>query len=216
MTQKIYSYDENGKFIRESFARRDPLEKEERYLIPRNATTLKPDKALFVEGKIVKFTNGSWVQEIIEKEPEPTDEELLQEAKDKKIAEIKILRNKQLIKNTPQTIIYGGNLLNKSFDIDPREHIPLFNAFINKLQERIDNGEDKPTRRWTDSEGNRLSLDIDDFRSLRNHLDERDEQEHDQEILKRKQIQRLSSSNKSKKNRIKDIEDFDINNIIVE
>jgi hypothetical protein len=88
MTQKIYSYKETGEYVGESLAKKDPLEKEERYLIPRNSTTTKPDSSLFGNGKLVKFINGAWIQESISEEIAPTAAELFQEAKEDKLAAI--------------------------------------------------------------------------------------------------------------------------------
>tara|TARA_R110000737_G_C14595333_1_gene488215 strand:+ start:179 stop:712 length:534 start_codon:yes stop_codon:yes gene_type:complete len=162
-------------------------------------------------------TRGGKIVEWPYSEPQPSQDDLdIWIAQDIKNNEIKATRKKELLRSTPQTITYEDNLANKSFNVNSDQHIPLFNAFINKLQERIDSGATNPTRNWTDSEGNRLALGIDDFRSLRNHLDERDEQQYDQAILKEKEIDKLSKSNKSKKDKIKNIEDFDITQVIVE
>ena len=79
---KIYNYDLNGYYLSEGNARANPLE-EGNFLLPANATFEEPLSPK-VDNKI-KWNGESWEYEIIEPEPEPTDEELLQEAKDSKI-----------------------------------------------------------------------------------------------------------------------------------
>jgi hypothetical protein len=55
----VYSYHpETGKYLGETIARRDPLEIEERYLIPSCATEIMPD---LQEGKISKWDGVNWV-----------------------------------------------------------------------------------------------------------------------------------------------------------
>ena len=54
---KIYNYDHDGVFTRESFARRDPLDRE-RHLIPRHATIIAPCKT--GENEVAVFTGDKW------------------------------------------------------------------------------------------------------------------------------------------------------------
>ena len=130
----------------------------------------------------------------------------LQEAKDKKELEIKALRKANLLKSTPQTITYSGNLENKTFNINEND-IDKFTTIIASLQDDIDNGAVNPTRNWSDETGERLSLDINDFKSLRKHLNLRDEQEFDQARLKIEALELLET--------IEEIEAFDITQVIV-
>ena len=149
----------------------------------------RPDDA----GKIYDFDSDSW-------------DYSLQDAKDKKITEIKALRKSNLLKSTPQTITYSGNLENKTFNINEND-IDKFTTIIASLQDDIDNGAVNPTRNWSDETGERLSLDINDFKSLRKHLNIRDEQEFDQARLKIEALELLET--------IEEIEAFDITQIIV-
>jgi hypothetical protein len=81
--KKIYNYNPDSfEYLGESIARKDPLEKEERFLIPANATDKEP---VFQEGKITKFINNNWILEDIP-EPEPEPELTLQQKKDLRIA----------------------------------------------------------------------------------------------------------------------------------
>jgi hypothetical protein len=125
--------------------------------------------------------------------PEFTNAELLQNAKNEKVAAIKALRTFNLNKPTPQTITYSGNLSNRSFDIEVEKHLPLFQAIIASLQRKIDSGVQNPTRAFSDSTGERLELSIADYKSLANHLDERDEQQYTQAQLKTDAVNTLTT-----------------------
>ena len=193
--------------------------------------SLRPDDA----GKIYDFDSDSWGYS-------------LQDAKDKKITEIKALRKSNLLKSTPQTITYSGNLENKTFNISEGD-LDKFTTIINELQDynvEVDNeatrflltsndimidwivkqrdlnlyfkvvdlshldnelGYEAPTRTWGDATGERLLLDISDFKSLRKHLNLRDAQEYDQARLKIEAFELLET--------IEEIEAFDITQIIV-
>lgn len=130
----------------------------------------------------------------------------LQEAKDKKKAEIKALREEDLNKPTPRTVIYEGNLSNRSFNISVKDHLPIFESIINKLSRLADSGVENPTREWTDASGQRVALDINDYTSLANHLDLRDEAEYSQANLKIKEVEALTT--------IEEVEAYDINKVI--
>ena len=110
MTNKIYSYDPlTFQYIGEAIARRDPLEIEERFLIPAYATEKIP---IFEDDKITKFVNGDWILENKpEPEPEPTPEELLQEAKDSKKVQVLINRNKWMY----QPVFYVVDSVEREF-----------------------------------------------------------------------------------------------------
>ncbi len=84
MTKTVYSYNLSGEYVGEIIARRDPVEKKERYLIPANATDKVPT---FEEGKLTKFVNGDWV---LENPPPPPEPKLLtlEEAKTLKINQL--------------------------------------------------------------------------------------------------------------------------------
>lgn len=172
----------------------------------------------------------------------------LKEAKDKKKEEIKALRKSNLLKSTPQTITYSGNLENKTFNINEGD-LNTFTSIIGDLQDynlEVDNeisrflltsndimigqfvkqrdlnlyfkvidlsnldnelGYEIPTRTWGDITGERLLLDITDFKSLRKHLNLRDVQEYDHARLKIEAINLLTT--------IEEIEAFDITQVII-
>lgn len=141
-------------------------------------------------------------------DPQPTQSELdLWITQSKKIKEIKQFCEEELRKSTPQTITYNGNLENKTFKVDVKEHLPLFESIISKLKRRIDAGEQSPTREWTDASGERLNLSLEDFESLSNHLDSRDEQQYAQRRLKIDAINSL--------NTVEEVEAFNIEEVIV-
>ena len=54
---EIYHFDENGFYKKTSLARKDPLDNS-RFLIPRNATKIKPQEDL--AGKQIKFNGEAW------------------------------------------------------------------------------------------------------------------------------------------------------------
>lgn len=129
-------------------------------------------------------------------------------ARSAKISEIKNLRNSNLKKATPQTVgAYDDmdSLINKTFNISQND-VEKFNTIISRLQEKIDNGAVNPTRSWKTITG-RVRLNIDEFRSLRNHLEDRDEQEYDQADLKITAINSFTT--------IEEVEAFDINEVMV-
>ena len=110
----------------------------------------------------------------------PTDNELLEEAKSQKLLELKNLRNEELLRpieilnSTTQTIVGEGKrkkkntINNKRFNINT-DDIVLFGSIISILE--TSGG----TRNWTNISKERVTLDINDYRSLRNHLLIRDE-----------------------------------------
>lgn len=192
----VYSYNPNTfEFNGETIAQKDPMEKEERFLIPTNATEKQPS---FEEGKITKFVDGVWVLESIP-EPKPEPEPTLEEAKDKKKAEIKALRDKNLLLPTPLTIELGG--LNKQFNVKSVDLL-MFGTIITVLSQS-----EGSTRSWQAGDGVRYELTVNDYRSLVNHLISRDELEFFQAKLK---IAALSLLNTAE-----EIEAFDINEIII-
>lgn len=80
---KVYSYDRNTlEFNGEIIARRDPLEKEEKFLIPAQSTKKKP---VFEDGKITKFVNNKWILEKIPAPIEPTPLTLEEQLQLKKV-----------------------------------------------------------------------------------------------------------------------------------
>lgn len=158
---------------------------------------------------------------------EATQEEadlfILNETKDTKIQSLKELRDVNLIKETPQTINYSGNLLNKQFKLG-KEDLSTFNVIIDMLKEQIIEGNLTPTRKWTDATGDRLDLDIEDFKSLRNHLLNRDEQEYDQYKLKKDEINSIRfydaeidpiENEETTTQTIQRVKDYDINQVII-
>lgn len=60
---KVYNYNnQTGEFLSEEEAQRDPLEKEERYLIPSSATTTKPLQV--GENEIAVFDGEKWAKKV--------------------------------------------------------------------------------------------------------------------------------------------------------
>jgi hypothetical protein len=132
-------------------------------------------------------------------------EDFLQIAKETKTRELKAQRDENLKKPTPQTITYGGNLANRSFNVNPKEHLPLFSTIISVLQNKIDNGSSNPTRTWSDASGEVLELTISDFSNLVNHLDYRDAIEYAFCTKRVKEVEGFST--------IEEVEAFDITKI---
>lgn len=122
-----------------------------------------------------------------------------QGAKDKKKAEIKALRDKNLLLPTPLTIELGG--LNKQFNVKSVDLL-MFGTIITVLSQS-----EGSTRSWQAGDGVRYELTVNDYRSLVNHLISRDELEFFQAKLK---IAALSLLNTAE-----EIEAFDINEIII-
>ena len=129
----------------------------------------------------------------------------LEEAKQAKIKEIKAQRDANLCKPTPQTVTYGGKLSNRTFNINVKEHLPIFNSIITILQSKVDAGAINPTRTWTDANGDVLELELSDYISLANHLDFRDAQEF---AMCSKRIKALDGLT------LEEVENFDITQII--
>lgn len=59
---KVYNYDDNGVFTGEAEAQKDPLEKG-KFLIPRNATVIKPQSVSLEEYQYLKFDGTKWSKE---------------------------------------------------------------------------------------------------------------------------------------------------------
>jgi hypothetical protein len=165
----------------------------------------------FTKYSLIDRGNGieinKWDYEI--DKPNFTQDEIkLSIAKTSKINQAKKLRDSNLNKPTPQTVgSYDkmDNLINRTFNISEKD-VEKFNTIISRLQDRIDAGEINPTRRWKTSTV-RIALTIDDYKSLRNHLEDRDEQEYDQYNLKVELLNNLTT--------VEEVEAFDINEIIV-
>tara|TARA_R110000850_G_scaffold17958_2_gene54518 strand:+ start:926 stop:1645 length:720 start_codon:yes stop_codon:yes gene_type:complete len=147
----------------------------------------------------------------------PSDAELLQNAKDKKMAETKSLRKFNINKPTPQTITYEGNLLGKMFSVNFDKDVSAITGIINALQILINASYINPTRGWTDVNNKRWELDIEDFRSLLVHILERDDQERKQEELKNNLIIAILpiEDEKTIQETIAEVEAFNINQIII-
>lgn len=136
---------------------------------------------------------------------QPKPQDILNQTKQRKINQIKALRDNNLKKPTPQTISYEGNLANKSFAIT-KDDLTLINVIICDLDDKIAAGLENPTREWTAIEG-RFALNISDFKSLRSHVLLRDEQEYSQARLKVSEIAALET--------LEEVENYDINKIIL-
>lgn len=157
--------------------------------------------------KIVNGVKIELTEEEINNLGQDGPEQLLQKAKDKKIAEIKALRECNLNDSTPREPgTYGGNLADKSIKISVKEHLPIFESIISKLERLIESGATNPTRAWTDANGDRLDLTIEDYKSLASHLDLRDEYEYTIAALKIKEVEALTT--------IEEVKAYDINKVI--
>jgi hypothetical protein len=121
------------------------------------------------------------------------------QAKDKKKAEIKALRDNNLLLPTPLTIELSG--LNKQFNIKSVDLL-MFGTIIAVLSQS-----EGSTRSWQAGDGVRYELTVNDYRSLVNHLISRDELEFFQAKLKIAALSLL--------NTVEEIEAFDINEIII-
>lgn len=104
----------------------------------------------------------------IELSQEEINQYLLEKERQKKLESLERLRDEELLKPAPQTITYGGNLSNKTFSIKS-DDVFRFGNIIAMLERS------GGTRNWTDANGGRVALGVDDYRSLRNHLLVRDE-----------------------------------------
>jgi hypothetical protein len=124
---------------------------------------------------------------------------ILPKAKDKKKAEIKALRDNNLLLPTPLTIELSG--LNKQFNIKSVDLL-MFGTIIAVLSQS-----EGSTRSWQAGDGVRYELTVNDYRSLVNHLISRDELEFFQAKLKIAALSLL--------NTVEEIEAFDINEIII-
>lgn len=145
--------------------------------------------------------NYSQVWDVEQRSQEEIDL-LLQKTKTKKISQVKALRNSNLLRPTPHTVTYGGNIANKTFNVGAND-LAMFNIIIDDLRDKSEGS----TRGWTDANGDRLELTINDFKSLRSHLVLRDNLEYNQAQLKITAINNLST--------IEEVEAFDINEVIV-
>lgn len=145
----------------------------------------------------------------------PSLEEQLEEAKQEKYTQIKNLRKENINKPTPQTITYSGGLANKMFKVNFDKDITAINGVISDLEHSIANLVLNPKRGWTDINGDRWELNIDDFKSLRKHILDRDDQERKQEELKNKAIQAIvPTAQKTIEQAIAEVKAFDITQII--
>lgn len=152
--------------------------------------------------KIVNGIEIELTQEEINNLGQLSSDQYLESCKKEKCNQVKILRESNLLRPTPHTITYGGNLINKTFNISSGD-LAMFGTIIDGLKDLLEGA----TRGWTDATGERLELDIDDFKSLRNHLLFRDDQEHTQARRKIDAINALTT--------IEEVEAFDINEVIV-
>lgn len=133
-----------------------------------------------------------------------TDDILLQKAKDSKKAELKALRESNLNDSTPRAPgTYSGNLSDKLIKVNVNVHLPIFESIISRLERAIERGITNPTRKWTDANGNRMDLDLADYKSLVKHLEVRDENEHTLYGIKKAEIKALTT--------LEAVEAYDIN-----
>jgi len=178
MTKIIYHYHpESKEYLGSSEAQRSPLDKEEIYLIPACAVDFAPN---LEDEKITYFENDSWVNKTIEIELVP--ELNLDDQKNIKLAQLKSNRDLSLSKsfiveldNSP-TQVY----VNKS------DYVIIL-ARIARLE---DGG--LTSAEWSDIEGNRIELDLGEFKSLRNHIDARDQQTYQLYFSLKKEIEAVT------------------------
>lgn len=175
MTKTIYHYNPNtNEYLASSEAIRSPLDKDEVYLIPAFATELEP---FLEDGKTTIFENGKWINKVaVEPKLELFTEPTLEELKAQKIAQLK----NNLINVKEGKTPKKGSL--ESYEIDG-----VFRTFKVKLSDlatvvarvsRLEKAAVGTTAQWTDIDGNRLNLNLEQFQCLRNHLDVRDQSFH--------------------------------------
>lgn len=107
------------------------------------------------------------------KESNLSDPEILENAKNQKIAQLKINRANEMELTTPKQgslQVYEIDGVVRTFKIKISD-IAVLNSRIIRLQNAITG----TTAQWTDIDGNRLDLTLDQFRNLASHLDVRDQ-----------------------------------------
>lgn len=124
---KIYSYNKLGEYVGESKARLNPLETElqgkDIFLIPANATTIKPPNP--IEGKKRIYANGSWIYEdIVIEETIVTWEEIRE-------------KRNQLLRNTDWT-----QLSNCQLSEVEKEQYKQYRQALRDLPQQYENPED--------------------------------------------------------------------------
>jgi len=120
-----------------------------------------------------------------------TDSELLKEAVATKIGQLKAYREANICKPTPQNVTYEGNLANKSFNFSEKDV-----AKIGLIISFLEDSEEGTTRNWTDVDGDRASLTLANFKSLRNHyLADRDETEYNFYNKRKEAVKALTDLN---------------------
>jgi hypothetical protein len=145
--------------------------------------------------------------------PKPTWEQIasvlpsieLQETKERKIKLVKEYRDSAMSEPTPRnggSITYMVNNQKRVFSLKSSD-IPYINAIIDCLSRAFPDS----TRGWTDIDGNRLNLNIVQFRSLMDHILARDDFEYTQATKKIDAINALNS--------LESVEAFDISEVIL-
>ena len=97
----------------------------------------------------------------------------LQEAKALKLAQLKKNRDDAISSSTPKpgsTQVYEINGVNRTFQLRVSDIATVSSRII-----RLQNAPQGTTAQWTDIEGERLNLTLEQFKSLANHLDVRDQ-----------------------------------------
>ena len=107
------------------------------------------------------------------KESNLSDPEILENAKNQKIAQLKANRINEMESKTPKQDslqVYEIDGVARTFKIKISD-IAVLNSRIIRLQNAVAG----TTAQWTDIDGNRLDLTLDQFKSLASHLDVRDQ-----------------------------------------
>lgn len=101
------------------------------------------------------------------------DDVLLVQSKQAKKAQLKANRTREMEIETPKSSslqVYEINGIARTFKIKISD-IAILNSRIIRLQNAVAG----TTAQWTDADGNRLDLTLEQFKSLSNHLDVRDQ-----------------------------------------
>lgn len=139
-----YSFDSAGNYIGEAIAHRSPLDTEELYLLPAQATFSIP---VFEAGKNTIWNGNEWILEDIILPPEPTEEELREIEKQNKIMEYKAIRAAKLAED------FLVNISGTDFVVN---HYDL--ALITSITEHLQEQTGTVSHKWTNANGDSVDL----------------------------------------------------------
>lgn len=135
---------------------------------------------------------------------------IFSEEKENKKIQVRLFRDRELLKTHPQTV--------SSLTVTPLESVEFKIRKEDKAEfvSNITTMQDGQIRGWNDANGTRQNLTKDNFQSLLAHLNLRDDQCYEQEILKRAAIDAINPSDtKTLAEAIDEIRNFDVTQVIV-